>query len=441
MRTRFGEVVTAVRTNFAWFGPSLPHSTVCAVLDFVNVSEEWMNFFRRVLEAPMKFMEDGKDAPVQIRKRGTPISGPPSDMLGETVLFCLDFAFNQGTDGARMYRLHDDIWFWGAETTCVKGWAIMTEFAELMGLNFNNEKTGSVNITRRARYKGSTLSSSLPKGDVRWGFLKLDSETGRFLIDQANVDTHIEELRRQLGACKSVFDWIQAWNVYGARFFTTHFGKPANCFGQAHVDMMLETSSRIQAKLFASTGRSVTSTLKRMISGSFGMDDIPEGYLYFPMSMGGLDIKRAFIDLYLIRDKISSDSDKYMNDFFAIEEGKYNAAKAAFDDGDNAKLAGQPFMPFAEYIHYRERASDDLHRAYMQLLKEPAQEEVTPMADVTALLGRHARSKLTPYYRWVIQLYATDMIARFGGLNVVDKGLLPTGKVNMFRESRFRWQG
>lgn len=183
MRTRFGEVVTAVRINFAWFGPSLPHSTLCAVLDFFNVSEEWMNFFRFVLEAPMKFMEDGKDAPVQIRKRGTPISGPLSDMLGEAVLFCLDFAFNQGTDGARMYRLHDGIWFWGAEKTCVKGWAIMTEFAELMGLNFNEEKTGSVNITRRAGYKGSTLSSSLPKGDVRWGFLKLDSETGRFLID------------------------------------------------------------------------------------------------------------------------------------------------------------------------------------------------------------------------------------------------------------------
>ena len=62
-----------------------------------------------------------EDAPVMIRKRGTPISGPISDMLGETALFCLDFAFNQLTDGARMYRLHDDIWFWGAEKTCVKG--------------------------------------------------------------------------------------------------------------------------------------------------------------------------------------------------------------------------------------------------------------------------------------------------------------------------------
>jgi hypothetical protein len=33
------------------------------------------------------------------------------------------------------------------------------------------------------------------------------------------------------------------------------------------------------------------------------------------------------------------------------------------------------------------------------------------------------------------------MIACFGGLNVVEKGLLPTGMVSMFRESRFKWQG
>ena len=50
-----------------------------------------------------------EDAPVMIRKRGAPMSGPMRDMLGETALFCLDFVFNQLTDGARMYRLHDYI--------------------------------------------------------------------------------------------------------------------------------------------------------------------------------------------------------------------------------------------------------------------------------------------------------------------------------------------
>jgi hypothetical protein len=479
MKTRLGDEMTVVRTDFEWFGPSLPHSTMFNVLKYFRVSDRWIDFFRRVLEAPMKFVTDGEDAPVMLRKRGTPISGPMSDMLGETVLFCLDFAFNQLTDGVRMYRLHDDIWFWGAEKTCIKGWKVMTEFAELTGLNFNQSKTGSVKCTRQPGTNFST-SSSLPKGDVRWGFLKLGS-TGRFLIDQDNVDNHIEELRRQLEACKSVFDWIQAWNVYGARFFTNNFGKPANCFGRTHVDMMLETFSRIQSKLFASTGGSVTSTLKKMISERFEVDEIPEGYLYFPMSMGGLDLKSPFVNLYLIRDTIMEKPDSAIDQFFVNEEASYRAAKTNFEKGNvpglqptsytlKSDLDGESFMSFEEFTRYREQTSKDLYAAYTKLIDEPIEDEVTVTSDVAGVLGgyptlpgfgrgrggrgrgsagvggprgvqKNGLGRMNSYQRWIIQLYAPDMIARFGGLNVVEKGLLPTGLVSMFRESRFKWQG
>jgi hypothetical protein len=495
MKTRLGEEITVVRTDFQWFGPSLPHSTMFAVLSYLGVSDRWVDFFRRVLEAPMKFVQDGPDAPVQIRKRGTPISGPMSDMLAETVLFCLDFSFNQRTNGALMYRLHDDIWFWGAEKTCVKGWTVMNEFAELTGLEFNSEKTGSVKISRKPGEPGP-LPSTLPKGDVRWGFLKLDSATGRFLIDQSMVDTHIEELRRQLEACKSIFDWIHAWNVYGARFFINNFGKPANCFGLAHVDMMLDTFKRIQTKLFASTGGSVTSTLKQMISDRFGVKDIPEGYLYFPMSMGGLDLKSPFVNLYLIRDKITKIPDSHMDKFFIDEEATYRRLKA-IHEGPNSRrgnlapiglsysektaLDNEPFMNFEEYTRYREQTSFELKSAYQHLIQEPTEDEVTLTSDVASVLetaalpefgrpppgfvpgrgrgrghGRGGRGgysgypsgvakvnwdRMSSYQRWIIQLYAPDMIARFGGLNVVEKGLLPTGMVSMFRESRFKWQG
>jgi len=476
MKTRLGDEMTVVRTDFEWFGPSLPHSTMFAVLRFFRVSDRWLDFFRRVLEAPMKFVTDGSDAPVMIRKRGTPISGPLSDFLGETVLFCLDFAFNQLTDGARMYRLHDDIWFWGAEKTCVKGWKVMTKFSQLSGLSFNDSKTGSVKITRQPGTKPTT-SDALPKGDVRWGFLVLDGATGRFIIDQDNVDNHIEELRRQLDACKSVFDWIQAWNVYGARFFTNNFGKPANCFGLAHVDMMLETFSHIQSKLFASTGGSVTSTLKKMISERFEVDDIPEGYLYFPMSMGGLDLKSPFVNLYLIRDTIMKKPDSAMDQFFADEETSYRIAKSNFEKGRvpgrpstlyslKSDLDSESFMTFEEFTRYREQTSRDLHTAYSKLLVEPVEDEVTVTSDVANLLGGHGTlsvggrgrgrggrggmprgiqknswGRMDSYHRWIIQLYSQEMMQKFGGLNVVDKGLLPTGMVSMFRESRFKWQG
>ncbi|KUJ19747.1 uncharacterized protein LY89DRAFT_640958 [Mollisia scopiformis] len=449
MKTRLGEEMTVVRTDFKWFGPSLPHSTMFAVLSFFGVSKNWISFFCRALEAPMKFVQDGPEAPVQIRKRGTPISGPLSDMLGETVLFCLDFAFNQQTDGARMYRLHDDIWFWGEEKVCVKGWELMKNFAKLSGLEFNDEKTGSVKITRKPGGKPK-VASSLPKGDVSWEFLKLDAGTGRFLIDREKVGKHIEELRLQLDACKSVFDFIQAWNVYGARFFTNNFGKPANCYGLEHVDMLLDTFSHIQSKLFQQG--SVTSTLQEMISQRFGVEDIPEGYLYFPMSMGGLDLKSPFIDLYLVRETITKTPDSHMDQFFIDEEEEYRRAKATFEKGTvpgqdrlpysvREQLANEPFMTFEEFSRYREQTSASLYRAYSNLTKQPRLDPVVRTSDVLSHVENRAWSRLSEYQQWLVQLYGSDMIHRFGSLNVVEKGLLPTGMVSMFRESRFKWQG
>lgn len=444
MKTRLGEDVTVIRSDFKWFGPSLPHSTMFAVLQYFGVSDRWVNFFRRALEAPMQFVKDGPNAPVQVRKRGTPISGPLSDFLGESVLFCLDFAINQRTNGARLFRLHDDIWFWGSEKTCEIGWNAMCEFSDLMGLQINADKTGTVLVTKKGE-KPREPSKILPMGDVRWGFLKLNAATGRFLIDQAQVDEHIVELHRQLDACKSVFDWIQAFNVYGARFFTTNFGRPANCNGRAHVDMMLDTFEKIQRKLFADVpGGSVTDAVKKMLADRFDAHDIPEGYLYFPMNMGGLDLRNPFIGLYQIRERLSHDPDLHMNNYFEEEEAAYRRAKERFESGlvtHSNKLKDENFMSWEEYTRYREQTSLELGKAFRKLMTEPFEDGARMTKDIAAVIDMQEWLATKPYQQWVLGLYASEMIAKFGGLNVVEKGLLPTGMVSMFRQSRFQWAG
>lgn len=467
MQTRLKNPLTVVRSDFAWFGPSLPHTSMFAVLSHFGVSSEWISFFRHALEAPMVFPSDGPSAPVRIRKRGTPISGPLSNMLGETVLFCLDFALNRRTNGARLYRLHDDIWFWGSSSVCVSGWKVMQEFANLMGLSFNADKTGSCTITRHPT-KVTPPPPSLPQSLVRWNFLYLDPLTGRFLIDQKLVDNHIKELKLQLDACKSIFDWIQAWNIYGSRFFSTNFGRPATCFGLAHVDDILDTFSRIQKHLFSETGGSVSSTLKSMLHSRFGVEHIPEGYLYFPMSMGGLDVKSPFVPLYLVREDIRKNPDEIMDQFFLNERSEYELAKKKYEDGDldltrsrqyDQDLERAGFLSFEEYTKYRERTSNALSSAYLQLISGANERrvDITVGREARGTRGRGSRGRgggrggcgvrvredkeLTEYQKWIVQLYGSDMEKRFGGLNVVEKGLLPTGMVNMFRESRFRWQG
>ncbi|GKT84928.1 LOW QUALITY PROTEIN: hypothetical protein Ct61P_02778 [Colletotrichum tofieldiae] len=52
MEKRLGNDVTVIRSDLKWFGPSVPHSSIFAVLEFFGVSAEWIDLFRRVLECP-----------------------------------------------------------------------------------------------------------------------------------------------------------------------------------------------------------------------------------------------------------------------------------------------------------------------------------------------------------------------------------------------------
>lgn len=484
LQTRMGKDITVIRSDFKWFGPSIPHSSIFAVLDFFGVDRDWQGFFRRVLEAPMRFKDDLEDAPLRYRKRGTPMCTPLADVFGESLLFCLDFAVNQKADGAKLYRLHDDMWLFGGVETCVKAWQVATEFAAIVGLDFNLEKTGSVQISRRdSKTPGPSASTTAPKsdglpaGDVKWGFLKLCPSTGRFILNPSAITPHISELRLQLSACRSVLDWVQAWNLYATRFFSRNFGQPANCFSRKHIDDVLATFRDIQQELFpgnSNGGEGVADHLRQKISvaTSFPLEKIPPGYLYFPTSLGGLGLQNPFIPLLLVRDLVVEDPDKEIIDkFFEKEEIAYRRAKARFEKlsptidtetgkpiinpdsrnrliGQNGEdfsdLAFEPFMPFEEFTRYRERTSREMLDAYENLMKRPDECDgyIWPSGDVKMTMdSQHDWNHMSGYDRWVIQVYHRDMIQRFGGLEIVDRESLPAGLINMLRQSRFQWQG
>lgn len=453
---------TILQSDFKWFGPSLPHSTIFAVLKYFGVKAKWLRFFKTFLEVPVVFSHDGPDAEARKRQRGIPMSHVLSDALGEAVLFCLDFAVNQRTKGANIYRFHDDLWFWGQETVCVQAWDAMLEFADVMGMELNDEKTGTVQVAVAGKTAGQ--AAALPKGKVRWGFLELDAETGRWAIDQKEVDEHIVELKRQLSACRSVFAWVQAYNSYVDRFFTANFGLPARCFGREHVKMQIKTFEHIHQQLLgeSSAGASVTSHLRKWIEERFGVSDVPDGFFYLPVELGGLQLRSPFIPLFAqVRHPFIAPLDR-IDRAFEAEEQQYEVDKERFDNGDvrRAVVEGaykptedEPFMGLDEYTRFREETSAQLHGAYNQLLEASPEEVVEQTPEVThALRGMVLADDATSsgfsknwpsmkhYWKWVLELYAADMIQRFGGLNMADPGLLPVGLVSMLRSEKVRWQ-
>lgn len=459
---------TAFRSAFDELQNSLPHQTVTAVMEFFGVSKKWLSFFSMYLEAPLRFLEENSDAELRIRKRGVPASHTLSDVFSETILFCVDFSINRHTNGSFLYRLADDFWFWshdhGKATTA---WNEIQRFARIMGLTSSEAKSGSISVDNNEQ-KVASKAISLPFGRIRWGMMYFDPETLRFKIDQKMVDEHIDELNKQLAAKESVFEWIQVWNTYANTFFTSNFGKAANCFGRDHIDEILATHKRIQNTVFE--GKDVAQHLKAMIEARFGVKNLAVGFLYFPVELGGLELKSPFISPLQIRDNVAATPVKILNEFQEREKEVYDELKADFDKGNDPALRDEvdepdwkpsegadEFMSFEEYTRYREEftSTDEenfLLVAYKELMETPSERSISASPPVLQALEKlrshaHARgithhwSSMDAYWKWTAELYGPEMLERFGGLSVVESGLLPIGMVGLFRDQKVKWQG
>ncbi|KAF5851577.1 hypothetical protein GGP41_004368 [Bipolaris sorokiniana] len=453
--TRLHGEFTCLRTTFDSWDSLLPHQTISAVLEFLGVSRKWRTFFERYLQAPLKFADDPPSEP-RLRRRGMPSSNTLSDVLGETVLFCLDFAVNQATGGPDLYRLGDDVWFWNKNyETCVSAWASILKFTEIMGVRLHEKKTGSVRISHN---KKTEIDERLPGGEIRWGFLQLDPKSGRFEIDQRMVDGHVEELRTQLqGKSKSVIDYIQAWNSYAATFVSSNFGKAANCFGREHVDKMLATHRHVQEQIFPNG--SIVQKIKQMIEERFSVKNVPDGFLFFPVELGGLDLKSPFVHLLQIRESVKENPYDLLDEYEENERDDYATAKRRFDNADDSvsqRKDTDEFFSFEEFVKHREvfgsLGKASLVKTYNKLLERPQEQPValgtsvaqavtqlSSQTNLRGILGRWA--DMDAYWKWIAQMYGPEMIDTFGSLNVVDFGLLPIGMVSMFRQRRTKWQG
>ena len=43
---------------------------------------------------------------------------------------------------------------------------------------------------------------------------------------------------------------------------------------------------------------------------------------------------------------------------------------------------------------------------------------------------------MNPYWKWILQLYAGDMIQKFGGLSMGERSLLPIGLLGMLKRRK-----
>lgn len=215
---------------------------------------------------------------------------------------------------------------------------------------------------------------------------------------------------------------------------------------------MLKSLETIQRRIFSNT--SVVQYLKNTIEARFGVEDIPDGYFYFPTDLGGLELHNPFIGLIQLRDAVYDDPSSALSYVTLAENDAYRQAKHAFETGTvnrNHFISGPNFVPkdhdkffsFEEFTRYIEDFSashkGNICSVFEELLRQPAKQNVKPSNNDRSLFNSH--NMRSDYWQWVALLYKDDMIDRFGSLDIVDQALLPTSMISLYRSERVKWQG
>ncbi|KAG7084971.1 putative polyketide synthase [Colletotrichum scovillei] len=473
----------AVQSDLKWFGAGLSHTSIFAVLRFFGFPENMIAFYRKVLETPVNLgsilsseSESPSNAP-RIRRRGMPMSRSPAKLIGELVLFVMDFAVNQET-GLQLYRLHDDLWVAGSPADTARAWATMQHFAKVMGLEFNMKKTGSVYLTNEGVPRDEALDEQLPKGPVSIGHLVLDPKSGKWTIDQANVAEHVKQLQKQLAECRSILDWVRTWNSCIGRFFGQAFGEPAYCLGKEHVESVLQTYQKMQHDIFApysadtgdkSIANAVNSQLsavhyiKSKIEQRFSVSDVSDAFIFFPDQLGGLELQNQFIPFLKVQKHLCGTGispEEMIQSFFDRERKDYEDKKSTFmsNRATEARELGdelfgrfdaqflspedlETFFTYEEFTENRSTTSSHLRGLYERVQGTPtvlgpkADRQVYQALEDLPIQSANLRSEL----RWVVQMYHQEAKERFDGLRLIEERFLPLGVIDMMRQKTVRW--
>lgn len=453
--------VAVVQTDLQWYATGIPHSTIFAVLRSAGLPPKWLTWIRKYLEVPLTMDASGGGSGVRKRVRGIPMSHALEKYLGEIVLVFLDLAVKKEA-GILPYRMHDDIVLCGSTAECEKGWTSMQKFVDIMGLEFNKQKTGSVFIHSD---HSSPEHLKLPNGDVTMAFLKLNNK-GRWIIDTEQVDAHTKQLKKQLEESTDIMSYIRTYNSCIGRFFGHTFGLPAQCFGLRHVQDILETHQRIQSELFGSGGiiAVLKSKLKELARAHTDLPEdfsVTDAFIFNPVMLGGLGVVNPFVPLLLVQDSVRDKTpEKRVDEFMKHESEMYKTRKRMFEEEDlkskkkrrteiflernsyeeeEIQVSLNDFITFDQYVKHREWTSRPLRYLYENLIKQATVREINLSSRI--LNEKVDLSHFTAEEKYIMQLFSDSMFHQFGSaVAIVDKALAPLGVMKAIMGHRVTWQ-
>lgn len=198
---------------------------------------------------------------------------------------------------------------------------------------------------------------------------------------------------------------------------------------------MISTFGRIQRGIIPSTGGSVVEHIRETVERRFGVEGIPAGWCFIPVSEGGLEIVNPIIDILTVRPSLAQDPVVAFSQRKKADEEDYNEAREVWRTG-GGEGNSDTFMSWDEFVLGRETASrgwGDVWKS-LQVVAAPAY-----LKQAGATAGDENWSDRSDIGKWVMLLYADEILRRFGTLKIVEPTLIPVGMLTAFRSSKIAW--
>ncbi|KUF94853.1 hypothetical protein AM588_10008018 [Phytophthora nicotianae] len=481
--------LVAVTTDLEFFGPSVSHEAVFAILRFLGVHDDMISVFRQYTRIPLLF--PGFTKP-RIMQRGLPVSRMMTMFLAEMKLFVMDYLVLVSS-GIFLYRSHDDICFFDAdESKVLQAWSEMQRYAQQVGLKFNEEKSGSIRIYAGSNHTEAEVASApLPVTPIRWGLLELRSN-GSVRICQDEVELFATEMADRLAAATSTFGWINVYNKY-MFFFLRNFGNPSPIFGLRHVEEVLSTLRRIHTLVFPKTNGDALGYIREQIRrGRQGPSpSMSAAWLHWPLNDGGLGLCSPFLAIWgtreslytylmdfhtrtdcewpklkknwewqspfstvfeelkqkydLFAERVGSEGCKWIEDCSANERFMFMTSSKFSDKHRNYGRSEPEFddtftlREFDEFVSLLANACDTKLSAEFSVLLSEADECDPPLSRQEAekmFSSDHASGCM---WEWVRYIYGAQVMEEFGTLSFFSRELLPAQLIESIKKKTVTW--
>lgn len=372
------------------FYASINHNVLEKFLPIFKLPGKYSDFISRYLRVPIRFGNT-----VVKTGQGIPNDRVLSNWLAELVMLALDRYILSGSY-VQIVRLVDDICIISPSgDKAVAAWKAIQEFCKAVGLTVNASKTGSVTINGEA-------VSELPEGSPKWMTLLLDTN-GQWHVNQTVVAEYTARIRQQLEQASTTLARVELYNN-GLQYLKDNLAFGA-FLGETHRREINDALLNFHAHLF-DPNQSIVRKITDGIRQKFGLENfisgIPEAWLYWPLTAGGLGLKQTAV--------ITASYTKATEYQFRILPPKERGANWEYVNNG-----------WCNFYDSRLRLVQPAAPAPTKILETL----VTDFIARGSLLTSGRQHNLGFYWRWIVYTFGPQILERFGSFRFLITELVP----------------